>query len=225
MSIVQLSRFFVCVVLFKRQLLYFIKSFCLCQELFYFSLSLFSSFSLPSHATAYLGYHFQNSLSTTFLIYFSIISLIFKSSCFLPIKNVPPPRLLLSSVALLFSLLFLSDECYLITAVFNCQCFLYISCNSDNSESLASAFPNTNRFYKLACNKLIGLGNIGRMPLIVKTQKRPCSSAQSLSYTILFSFQLLLEDVRTTMSYVSISLPSLHQTVPSPFSRSSFRQV
>ena len=117
MSIVQLSRFFVCVVLFNRQLLYFIKSFCPCQELFYFSLSLFSSFPLPSHATAYLGYHFQNSLSTTFLIYFSITSLIFKSLSFLPIKNVPPPRLLLSSVALLFSLLFLSDESYLIIAV------------------------------------------------------------------------------------------------------------
>ena len=91
--------------------------------------------SVPSHATAYLGYHFQNSLSTTFLIYFSIISLIFKSSSFLPIKNVPPPRLLSSSVPLLFSLLFLSDECYLITAVFNCQCFLYISCNSEYSEN------------------------------------------------------------------------------------------
>ena len=136
MSIVQLSRFFVCVVLFKRQLLYFIKSLCLCQELFYFSLSLFSSFPLPSHATAYLGYHFQNSLSTAFLIYFSIISLIFKSSSFLPIKNVPPPRLLSSSVPLLFSLLFLSDEGYLITAFFNCQCFLYISCNSDYSDNL-----------------------------------------------------------------------------------------
>ena len=122
-------------VLFKRQLLYFIKSFSLCQELFYFSLSLFSSFPLPSHATAYLGYHFQNSLSTTFLIYFSIISLIFKSSSFLPIKNVPPPRLLSSSVTLLFSLLFLSNESYLITAVFNCQCFLYISCNSDYSDN------------------------------------------------------------------------------------------
>ena len=159
MSIVQLSRFFVCVVLFKRQLLYFIKSFCLCQELFHFSLSLFSSFPLPSYATAYLGYHFQNSLSTTFLIYFSIISLIFKSLSFLPIKNVPPPRLLSSSVPLLFSLLFLSDECYLITAVFNCQCFLYISCNSEYSEKLASAFPDPNRFCKLACNKLVGLGN------------------------------------------------------------------
>ena len=153
LSIVQLSRFFVCVVLFKRQLLYFIKSFCLCQELFYFSLSLFSSFPLPSHATTYLGYHFQNSLSTTFLIYFSIISLIFKSSSFLPIKNVPPPRLLLSSVPLLFSLLFLSDECYLITAVFNCQCFLYISCNSDYSDNLCeqrnyTAFPTANGRYK-----------------------------------------------------------------------------
>ena len=77
MSIVQLSRFFVCVVLFKRQLLYFIKSLCLCQELFYFSLSLFSSFPLPSHATAYLEYHFQNSLSTTFLIYSQNLSRFF----------------------------------------------------------------------------------------------------------------------------------------------------
>ena len=134
MSIVQLSRFLLRFV-HLRQLIYFIISISLCQELFYFSLSLFSSFPLPSHATAYLGYHFQNSLSTTFLIYFSIISLIFKSSSFLPIKNVPPPRLLSSSVTLLFSLLFLSNECYLITAVFNCQCFLYISCNSDNSDN------------------------------------------------------------------------------------------
>ena len=149
MSIVQLSRFFVCVVLFKRQLLYFIKSFCLCQELFYFSLSLFSSFPLPSHATAYLGYHFQNSLSTTFLIYFSIISLIFKSSSFLPIKNVPPPRLLSSSVPLLFSLLFLSDEVYLITAVFNCQYFLYISCNSEYSENYHLRSPTLTGFASL----------------------------------------------------------------------------
>ena len=119
----------------------------------HFSLSLFSSFPLPSHATAYLGYHFQNSLSTTFLIYFSIISLIFKSLSFLPIKNVPPPRLLLSSVPLLFSLLFLSDECYLITAIFNCQCFLYISCNSDYSDNLCeqrnyTTFSTANGRYK-----------------------------------------------------------------------------
>ena len=121
MSIVQLSRFFVCVVLFKRQLLYFIKSFSLCQELFYFSLSLFSSFPLPSHTTAYLGYHFQNSLSTTFLIYFSIISLIFKSSSFLPIKNVPPPRLLY----LPFLCCFLC--CSLATKIILSQLFLIVN--------------------------------------------------------------------------------------------------
>ena len=114
---------------------------------FLFFFLLFSSFPLLSHATAYLGYHFQNSLSTTFLIYFSIISLIFKSSSFLPIKNVPPPRLLLSSVTLLFFLLFLSDECYLITAIFNCQCFLYISCNSDNSDNLCQIEKLNRLFY------------------------------------------------------------------------------
>ena len=97
MSIVQLSRFFVCVVLFKRQLLYFIKSFCLCQELFYFSLLLFLSFPLPSHATAYLGYHFQNSLSTTFLIYFSIISL----NSIAKLNSPPLWNLILQNVALL----------------------------------------------------------------------------------------------------------------------------
>ena len=63
----------------------------------------------------------------------------------------------------------LSDECYLNTGVFNCQCFLYISCNSEYSEKLASAFPNTNSYCKLACSKLIGLGNIGRMPLTERT--------------------------------------------------------
>ena len=145
------------------------KAFVFVKNFFIFLSLLFLSFPLPSHATAYLGYHFQNSLSTTFLIYFSIISLIFKSSSFLPIKNVPPPRLLSSSVPLLFSLLFLSDECYLITAVFNCQCFLYISCNSEYSEKLASAFPDPNRFCKLACNKLVEVGNIGRMPLTERT--------------------------------------------------------
>ena len=59
----------------------------------------------------------------------------------------------------------LSDEDYPIIAASNCQCFLYISCNSEYSEKLASAFPNTNSYCKLACTKLIGLGNIGRMPL------------------------------------------------------------
>ena len=63
----------------------------------------------------------------------------------------------------------LSDECYLIIVISNCQCFLYISCNSEYSEKLASAFPNTNSYCKLACSKLIGLGNIGRMPLTERT--------------------------------------------------------
>ena len=129
------------------------KAFVFVKNFFIFLCSLFSSFPLPSHATAYLGYHFQNSLSTTFLIYFSITSLIFKSLSFLPIKNVPPPRLLSSSVPLLFSLLFLSDESYLIIAVFNCQCFLYISCNSDYSDNLCeqrnyTAFFTANGRYK-----------------------------------------------------------------------------
>ena len=51
-------------VLFKRQLLYFIKSFSLCQELFYFSL-LFDLLDCSS-LTVYLCYHIQTSLSTTF---------------------------------------------------------------------------------------------------------------------------------------------------------------
>ena len=148
--------------------IFYQKLLSLSRTFLFFFVALFE-LSFAVHATACLWYHFQNSLSTTFLIYFSIISLIFKSLSFLPIKNVPPPRLLSSSVPLLFSLLFLSDEGYLITAVFNCQCFLYISCNSEYSEKLASAFPNTNSYCKLACSKLIGLGNIGRMPLTERT--------------------------------------------------------
>ena len=60
-----LSRLFHCSVikvlcsLSLRQLLYFIKSICLCQQLFYFSLLLFQ-------ATACLSYHQRSALSTTF---------------------------------------------------------------------------------------------------------------------------------------------------------------
>ena len=36
-------------------------------------------------------------------------------------------------------------------------------------KNLASAFPDPNRFCKLACNKLVGVGNIGRMPLTERT--------------------------------------------------------
>jgi len=127
LSIVQLSRFFSAVP-FKRQLLYFIKSFSLCQELFYFSVSFDLAFSCPSQTTAFIGYHIQISLSTTFLIDFQS----FQS---LPIRNVPPPRLLCSSVLLLSSVLFLSDERYLTMPVPNCQYFLYFSCNSEYSDN------------------------------------------------------------------------------------------
>ena len=95
-----------------KQLVYFTSSSPVCQVLFWNFLK--QSFqSAAVFRTALLGYHIRFGLSTTFLIYFSIISLIFKSSSFLPIKNVPPPRLLCSSVLLLLSVLFLSDECIL----------------------------------------------------------------------------------------------------------------
>ena len=60
-----LSRLFHCSVikvlcsLSLRQLLYFIKSICLCQQLFYFS-------SLSFQATTCLSYHQRSALSTTF---------------------------------------------------------------------------------------------------------------------------------------------------------------
>ena len=63
-----LSRLFHCSVikvlcsLSLRQLLYFIKSICLCQQLFYFSL-------LSFQATACLSYHQRSALSTTFFIF------------------------------------------------------------------------------------------------------------------------------------------------------------
>ncbi len=127
MSIVQLSRFF-SLFFFKRQLLYFIKSFSLCQQLFYFAVSFDLEFSYPPLATACLYYHIQIILSTTFLIDFQS----FQS---LPTRNVPPPRFLCSSVLLLLSVLFLSDECYLTMPVLNCQYFLYFSCNSEYSDN------------------------------------------------------------------------------------------
>ena len=59
----------------------------------------------------------------------------FQSFQSLPTRNVPPPRLLCSSVLLLLSVLFLSDECYLTMPVLNCQYFLYFSCNSECSDN------------------------------------------------------------------------------------------
>ena len=68
-----LSRLFHCSVikvlcsLSLRQLLYFIKSICLCQQLFYFSL-------LSFQATACSSYHQRSALSTTFLFFFVVVS-------------------------------------------------------------------------------------------------------------------------------------------------------
>ena len=36
-------------------------------------------------------------------------------------------------------------------------------------QTVVAPFPNTNSYCKLACSKLIGLGNIGRMPLTERT--------------------------------------------------------
>ena len=58
-------------------LLYFIKSICLCQQLFYFSL-------LSFQATACLSYHRRSALSTTFfLLFFQQLSYIimYPSAC------------------------------------------------------------------------------------------------------------------------------------------------
>ena len=169
MSIVQLSRFFVLCRSFQATASIFYQKLLSLSRTFLFFFAALFELSFAVSRDSLFSISLSELFVNNFLIYFSIISLIFKSSSFLPIKNVPPPRLLSSSVPLLFSLLFLSDECYLITAVFNCQCFLYISCNSEYSEKLVSAFPNTNSYCKLACSKLIGLGNIGRMPLTERT--------------------------------------------------------
>ena len=78
-----LSRLFHCSVikvlcsLSLRQLLHFIKSICLCQQLFYFSLLSFQS-------TACLSYHRRSALSTTFfLLFFQQLSYIimYPSAC------------------------------------------------------------------------------------------------------------------------------------------------
>ena len=61
------------VVLFLRQLWYFIKSVPLCQELFYFSVSLIRFPFGPFQATACIGYHICKALSTVFFICFSTL--------------------------------------------------------------------------------------------------------------------------------------------------------
>ena len=88
-----LSRLFHCSVikvlcsLSLRQLLYSIKSICLCQQLFYFSL-------LPFQATAISDYHRQSSLSTTFFLLpevFSRSAVASHAACvFTFLLSVPP---------------------------------------------------------------------------------------------------------------------------------------
>ena len=140
MSIVQLSRFFVCVVLFKRQLVYTNIAVFVCQPLFKISYKFLSSLLINLFFELFLSQGLSASAPSS---YSSVCSVVFSAV--------------------------LSDECYLIIVISNCQCFLYISYNSEYSEKLASAFPNTNSYCKQACTKLIGLGNIGRMPLTERT--------------------------------------------------------
>ena len=127
------------VVLFSRQLWYFIKSLSLCQELFYFSF-LQLRFPLgPLQATACIGYHISKALSTVFFICFFSASSSSSSASMPP--AVPPPRLRLAWFSAAFQVPVISDRCYLITAGGNCQCFfcfLFISDNSHNSDSLFS---------------------------------------------------------------------------------------
>ena len=103
--------------------IFYQKLLSLSRTFLFFFVALFE-LSFAVSATAYLGYHFQNSLSTTFLIYFSIISLIFKSSSFLPIKK--------SRLRVFFHLPFLC-------------CFL--CCSSATNVILSQLFLIVNVFY------------------------------------------------------------------------------
>ncbi len=71
LSIVQLSRFLSFSQ--KRQLGYSIKHHLLCQELFYFSVSLLRFPFSPLQATACIGYHIRKALSTVFSVFFSTL--------------------------------------------------------------------------------------------------------------------------------------------------------
>ena len=131
LSIVQLSRFLSFSL--KRQLWYFIKSVPLCQELFYFPVSLFRFPFGPLQATAYITYHISKALSTVFFICFFSASGSLSSALTSP--AVPPPRLRLTWFPAAFQGPVISDRCYLITTRRNCQCFfsfLFISDNSHN---------------------------------------------------------------------------------------------
>ena len=152
-------------------------SFYILSKAFVFVKNFFIFLSLPNpfdyfSLAVYLCYHIQTFLSTTFKISYKFLSYLLINLFFELFLSQGLSASAPSSYSSVCSVVFsavLSDECYLIIAISNCQCFLYISCNSEYSEKLASAFPSSNRFCKLACNKLVGLGNIGRMPLTKRT--------------------------------------------------------
>ena len=109
------------VVLFKRQLLYFIKALFVCQELFLFFCFASLITSMSFSATAYLDYHIQTALSTTFLFFSNSFDFPNYSDCFNHLKPgfLFHPQLFRLRVSawysivpyfLLFSRLFLSDS-------------------------------------------------------------------------------------------------------------------
>ena len=115
----------------KRQLKQIITSLVVCQQLFYFSVSLSLIFLNQLQATAYLLYHIsQLFVNNFFQVVFLSFDIAFSSHTFhYPARAVRH---------VLFCICCFSDEDYLTTAVLNCQrfsCFLFISHNSDNSRN------------------------------------------------------------------------------------------
>ena len=130
-------------VLFKRQLLYFIKALFVCQELFLFFCFASLITSVSFSATAYLDYHIQTALSTTFFIFSNSFDFPNYSDCFHRLKlesffvpaAVPPPRLCMALNRSLFSVVFSAVPqrlSYNTTLIWNCQCFFYYLYNSEN---------------------------------------------------------------------------------------------
>ena len=96
------------------------RRFLFVKNFFHFLFAVCSGFFLP-HKSAYLDYHIDFSLSTTFFTLYSDL-----------LSHPVPQR----PLGLFFSSVCLSDKWYLITGKVNCQCFfcfLFFSHNSDNS--------------------------------------------------------------------------------------------
>ena len=91
----------------KRQLLYSITAAIVCQELFYFSLSLIPRISTPAQATACIIYH----------IAFFVVNHFFQVFLMLPLPaGLPRPGPFLHRS-------FFGDRSYLITTISDCQRF------------------------------------------------------------------------------------------------------